>query len=72
MSTRRYQGDRRGVAGQSRIAITKSLAYLLSGSSSMLAESVHSLADSGNQVLLLIGGKRANGRPPRSIRWLRP
>ena len=42
------------------IAITKFIAYLLSGSSSMLAESVHSLADSGNQVLLLIGGRRAN------------
>src|SRR5664279_4211323 len=41
------------------IAVTKFAAYLLSGSSSMLAESVHSLADSGNQVLLLIGGKRA-------------
>ncbi|WP_029137435.1 cation diffusion facilitator family transporter [Nakamurella lactea] len=41
------------------IAITKFIAYLISGSSSMLAESVHSLADSGNQILLLIGGKRA-------------
>ena len=41
------------------IAVTKFIAFLLSGSSSMLAESVHSLADSGNQVLLLIGGKRA-------------
>jgi cation diffusion facilitator family transporter len=41
------------------IAVTKFIAYLISGSSSMLAESVHSLADSGNQVLLLIGGKRA-------------
>jgi cation diffusion facilitator family transporter len=41
------------------IAVTKFVAYLVSGSSSMLAESVHSLADSGNQVLLLIGGRRA-------------
>ncbi len=41
------------------IAITKFFAFLVSGSSSMLAESVHSLADSGNQVLLLIGGRRS-------------
>src|SRR5665647_2010287 len=41
------------------IAVTKFIAYLLTGSSSMLAESVHSVADSGNQVLLLVGGKRA-------------
>lgn len=41
------------------IAITKFVAYLLTHSSSMLAESVHSLADSGNQLLLLLGGRRA-------------
>ncbi len=41
------------------IAVTKFVAYLVSGSSSMLAESIHSLADSGNQVLLLVGGRRA-------------
>ena len=41
------------------IAATKFLAYLLTWSSSMLAESIHSVADSGNQLLLLIGGKRA-------------
>jgi cation diffusion facilitator family transporter len=41
------------------IAITKFIAFLLTGSSSMLAESVHSVADSGNQALLLIGGKRS-------------
>jgi len=41
------------------IAIVKFLAFLFSGSSSLLAESVHSLADSGNQLLLLIGGRRA-------------
>jgi len=41
------------------IAVTKFIAFLLTRSSSMLAESIHSLADSGNQVLLLVGGKRA-------------
>ncbi len=40
------------------IAVTKFVAFLISGATSMLAESVHSLADSGNQVLLLVGGKR--------------
>ncbi|MEV4639175.1 cation diffusion facilitator family transporter [Actinoplanes sp. NPDC049548] len=41
------------------IAATKLVAWLLTGSSSMLAESIHSVADSGNQALLLLGGKRA-------------
>ena len=44
------------------IAVTKFIAWAFSGSSSMLAEGVHSLADSGNQVLLLVGGKRAQQR----------
>ena len=41
------------------IAATKLVAFALTRSSSMLAESIHSFADSGNQVLLLVGGKRA-------------
>ncbi len=41
------------------IAITKFIAFLLTRSSSMLAESIHSVADASNQLLLLIGGKRA-------------
>ncbi len=41
------------------IAVTKFVAWLLTQSSSMLAESIHSVADSGNQALLLLGGRRA-------------
>ena len=41
------------------IAITKFIAWAVSGSASMLAEGVHSLADSGNQLLLILGGRRA-------------
>ena len=41
------------------IAIAKFVGFLVSGSSSMLAESVHSLADTGNQGLLLLGGRKA-------------
>jgi cation diffusion facilitator family transporter len=41
------------------IALTKFVAFAISGSASMLAEGVHSVADSGNQALLIIGRRRA-------------
>ncbi|MEN9970235.1 MAG: hypothetical protein RLZZ229_443 [Actinomycetota bacterium] len=41
------------------IAVTKFIAAAFSGSASMFAEGIHSVADSGNQILLLIGGKRS-------------
>src|SRR5919199_2118102 len=47
------------LAANLAIALTKFGAWLLTGASSMLAEAIHSLADSGNQVLLLVGGRQA-------------
>jgi cation diffusion facilitator family transporter len=47
------------LAANAGIAVAKFVGFLITGSSSMLAESVHSLADTSNQGLLLLGGKRA-------------
>ena len=45
------------------ISIAKFLAFLATGAASMLAESVHSVADTGNQLLLILGGVRAQREP---------
>jgi cation diffusion facilitator family transporter len=47
------------------IAITKFIAWAVSGSASMLAEGVHSLADAGNQLLLILGGRKAKRQADR-------
>lgn len=44
------------------IAIAKFAGFLITSSAGLLAESVHSLADTGNQGLLMLGGKRATRR----------
>jgi cation diffusion facilitator family transporter len=45
------------------IAITKFAGFLITGSSSLLAESIHSIADSSNQGLLVLGGRQAKQAP---------
>jgi len=47
------------LVGNLAIAIIKFIVSVISGSSAMLAESIHSLADTTNQVFLLIGRKRS-------------
>ena len=55
------------LAGNALIAITKFFAATITGSSAMLSEGIHSLVDTGNQVLLLNGLKRAEKPPDKDF-----
>jgi cation diffusion facilitator family transporter len=46
-------------AANTGIAVSKLVAWAATGSSAMLSEAIHSFADAGNQVLLLVGGRRS-------------
>lgn len=50
------------LSGNLAIAVTKFVTFAFTGSTAMLTEAIHSLVDTGNQGLLLIGQRRA-GRP---------
>jgi len=54
------------LAANVAVAIAKAVAAAVTGSSAMLAESLHSIADSVNEVLLLVGARRA--RRPADLR----
>jgi cation diffusion facilitator family transporter len=58
-----HEGSRRAIlaafAANTGIAIAKFVGFVITGSAGLLAEAAHSLADTGNQLLLLLGGKRA-------------
>jgi cation diffusion facilitator family transporter len=58
-----HEGSRRAIAAaflaNLGIAIAKFVGFLVTGASSMLAESIHSVADTANQGLLFLGGARA-------------
>ena len=47
------------LAGNCLIAVMKFIAALLTGSSAMLSEGIHSVVDTGNEILLLYGLRRA-------------
>ena len=51
------------LVGNLLIAVTKAVAATITSSSAMISEAVHSLVDTGNEVLLLYGQKRA-AKPP--------
>jgi hypothetical protein len=59
-----HEGSKRAIAGglprePRHRALAKLVGFLVTGASSLLAESIHSLADTGNQGLLVLGGPRA-------------
>lgn len=58
-----------GVSANALVTLAKFLGWFLSYSPSMLAEAVHSLADTLNQILLYVGIQHASGKPSKRYPW---
>jgi cation diffusion facilitator family transporter len=62
-----HEGSRKAIAAaffaNLGIAIAKFGGFAVTGAASLLAEAIHSVADTGNQALLFLGGRRARRRP---------
>jgi cation diffusion facilitator family transporter len=62
-----HEGSRRAIAAaflaNVGIALSKIIAFAFTGAASLLAEAIHSVADTGNQGLLFLGGRRASRAP---------
>jgi len=62
-----HEGSKKAIAAallaNLLIAVSKMVAFAFTGAASMLAESIHSLADTGNQGLLFVGGRQARRDP---------
>ncbi|CEG46292.1 zinc transporter [Plasmopara halstedii] len=59
----------RAMAGNTAITTLKILAWLKTGSSAMLSEAIHSLVDTGNQAVLILGLKQASGVPDKKHQY---
>jgi cation diffusion facilitator family transporter len=65
-----HEGSRRAIIAaffaNLGIAISKFVGFIITGSAGLLAEAVHSLADTGTQALLMLGSKRGSRPPDRA------
>jgi zinc transporter 9 len=59
----------RAMAGNTAITTLKILAWLKTGSSAMLSEAIHSLVDTGNQAILILGLRQASGAPDKKHQY---
>lgn len=57
------------ISSNALVTIAKFIGWLLSFSPSMLAEAIHSLADTLNQILLYVGIQHGSGKPTRQYPW---